>query len=327
MPRLLQLLAEGAVSMAHIRVATDQTMTLDDQAVTAVQDRVLARAAEQSPGAFRTAVRRAVLTVAAPSIDTQRIENLTQRRVCLRPGGTGTTELWALLPDEGAAALMSAIQALPCAAKHDPADDRTADQRRADALVQLGLDALTGQPSTALARRPRLRPAVQVSIALSTLLHLDNQPGELAGIGAITATHARQLAHDPTGTWRRLLTDPQGHLHNYGRSTYRPPAPLTQHIHARDRTCRFPHCTRPATRSDIDHTTPWTNGGTTTATNLTTLCPRHHHLRHDTTWTYQRTTPTGTTWTTPTGTTHTTPHATYPPDTTTSSGTDPPPPF
>ena len=37
----------------------------------------------------------------------------------LRPGGDGTSELWALLPDEGAAAVMAAITAL--AERHDRA--------------------------------------------------------------------------------------------------------------------------------------------------------------------------------------------------------------
>ena len=78
---------------------------------------------------------------------------------------------------------------------------------------------------------------------------LDEQPGELAGIGPIPATLARTLAADPSGTWRRLVTDPLGQLIDYGRSTYRPPPPLARHVIARDRTCRFPHCTRTADRS------------------------------------------------------------------------------
>jgi hypothetical protein len=42
----------------------------------------------------------------------------------------------------------------------------------------------------------------------------------------ITAQHARDLAADPTGTWRRLLTDPIfGQVIDYGTTRYRPPRP------------------------------------------------------------------------------------------------------
>jgi hypothetical protein len=341
-PRLLAMLAAGRMTMGHLRVVLDQTVRFDDDVVRGVEDRVLDQAGNQSVTAFRATVRRAVLVVARPSLEQQRAANVADRRVCLRRAGEGTSELWALLPEQGAAALMSALTGLAERraghgngndAGNDAGDDagddeRTADQRRADALVQLGLDALTGQPSRILPRRQRLRAAVQVTVALSTLLGDDEQPGELSGIGPIPATLARHLAHDTTGTWRRLITDPTGRLIDYGRTTYRPPAALAEHVTARDRTCRFPHCTRSAERSDLDHTIPWAAGGRTNAPNLTTLCPRHHHLRHETDWTYTRRANGDTEWRTHTGATYTTPAATYPIDTTPPDTSDPdPPPF
>jgi Domain of unknown function (DUF222)/HNH endonuclease len=171
-------------------------------------------------------------------------------------------------------------------------------------------------------------------VALSTLLQLDEQPGELAGHGPIPAALARRLAADPTGTWRRLVTDQHGRLLDYGRQTYRPPKDLTDHLRARDRTCRFPHCTRTAARSELDHLTPWADGGSTNAGNLHVLCARHHHLKHETPWQVRRTPDGDTHWTSPTGRHYRTPAATYPVDTTTDTTTatttadpDPPPPF
>jgi hypothetical protein len=321
LPGVLELLGAGQISAGHVRVLTEATMGLDVATAAAVTGRVLTRAPEQAVGPFRAAVRRAVLTVTAASTEEQRRANVADRRVCLRPAGEGTSELWALLPTEGATALISAVNAL--AQRPSPQDERSADQRRADALVQLGLDALAGEHSHTLPRAQRLRPAVQVSVALSTLLELDEQPAELSGTATpptpISAALARRLAGDPSGTWRRILTDPHGRLLDYGRSTYRPPAELTRHIQARDRTCRFPHCTRTAQHCDLDHTTAWADGGTTTDTNLLTLCPRHHHLRHDTAWTYTRHADDTVTWTTPTGHTHTRPPDPYPIDTTTTT--------
>ncbi|MFB2599680.1 HNH endonuclease signature motif containing protein [Herbiconiux sp. P17] len=54
-----------------------------------------------------------------------------------------------------------------------------------------------------------------------------------------------------------------------------------------DQTCRFPGCSRRANRCELDHTQDWAHGGTTHPENLTYLCSRHHHLKHDTGWTVQ----------------------------------------
>lgn len=79
-------------------------------------------------------------------------------------------------------------------------DDRTMDQRRADALADFG----RGEVS------PRSGPGVEVLVSLSTRLGIEEQAGELKGVGPVPADVARRLADDPTGTWRRLLTDPAG---------------------------------------------------------------------------------------------------------------------
>lgn len=50
------------------------------------------------------------------------------------------------------------------------------------------------------AHRPPSRTEVRVTVALSTLLGLDDAPADLAGYGPITAEAARALARD--GTWR-----------------------------------------------------------------------------------------------------------------------------
>jgi hypothetical protein len=78
--------------------------------------------------------------------------------------------------------------------------------------VQLALNTLHGSVSDELPREHGLRPSVQVIVALSTLLGLDEQPGELAGSGPIPAAVARRIAADETGTRRRLLPDERGHL-------------------------------------------------------------------------------------------------------------------
>ena len=217
--------------------------------------------------------------------------------MCFTPRPDGMSELWALLPAEGAAAIEAAVDALASVTSAD--DPRTLDQRRADALVDLGVAALH---DPALPCQHGLRPNVQVTVALSTLLGLDEQPGELAGHGPIPASVARHLAGDETGTWRRLVTDPlTGALLEYGRTTYRPPRDLADFVTARDGTCRFPGCQRDARRGDLDHTVPWEAGGSTGPHNLTALCRRHHVMKHQAGWSYTNRPDGSTSWTSPTG--------------------------
>ena len=103
------------------------------------------------------------------------------------------------------------------------------------------------------------------------------------------------------GTWRRLVTDPaSGTVVDVGRTRYRPPAGLADLVRARDRACVFPTCQTPAERCDIDHLTAWSQGGTTSLNNLTTLCQAHHRLKHTPGWTLTRDQATGTlSWHTP----------------------------
>nr|WP_300338492.1 HNH endonuclease signature motif containing protein [Actinomyces sp.] len=91
------------------------------------------------------------------------------------------------------------------------------------------------------------------------------------------------------GTWRRLLTDPvTGVVLDVGRTRYRPPASLADAVRARDLTCTLPGCQVPAARCDIDHIQPWSEGGTTSLDNLTTLCEVHHRLKHTPGWSLTR---------------------------------------
>ena len=126
-----------------------------------------------------------------------------------------------------------------------------------------------------LNRRP---VTINVTIDLPTLLNMAENPGQLSGYGPIPASLARELAAD--GNWKRFITDPtSGELLDIGRKSYRPSQHLVDFLIARDRTCRFPGCRYPAHRSDIDHVTPWDDGGKTTPQNLGSLCRRHHRLK------------------------------------------------
>ena len=155
-------------------------------------------------------------------------------------------------------------------------------------------------------RVPKVR--IDVTVALSTLLGLDDQPGQLAGFGPIPAEQARALAAG--GIWRRLVTDPlSGAVLDVGRTRYRPPQPLAEHVLARDGVCAAPGCTVPAHRCDLDHTTEYhavpANGspvrGKTSADNLGPLSSWCHRLKTDGGFTLRQVSPGVFEWHTPAG--------------------------
>jgi hypothetical protein len=192
----------------------------------------------------------------------------------------------------------------------DSADARTADQLRVDVLAQLAWSSLEsghlggrcGQDGVRLGKRHRRAATVNVTVPVSTLIGLDDAPGELEGYGPIPASAARRIAAH--GTWRRLLTDPaSGALLDYGTTRYTPPPELVDHLIARDRTCRFPTCSQPARRTQIDHTiAAGSNGWSTSDRNCGPLCGGgcHNGKTHGG-WRLEQPEPGRYVWTAPTG--------------------------
>ncbi len=319
LPDTLSALEAGTVSIAHAHYLYESVLTLGDADAAAVQAAALPFAVGRDLAAFRRKVRREVVRLDPRTMEQRLDAAIDRRRVWSRPEPDGMTMFGACLPATHAAEIMAAIDFR--ATEYGPDDPRTIDQRRADALRELvrAGTALSACANCGTHPGPA-RPAVQVTVALSTLLGIDDEPGELAGHGAIPAALARRVAADPAGTWRRLVTDPMGRLVEYGRRTYRPPADLRRHVIARDLTCRFPTCHRPAHRCELDHVVPWGIGGTTDAANLIALCARHHHAKHEAGWRLRRLPNGSIEWTSPTGHTYLVPAATYPIDTTARAG-------
>ncbi|GAA1737796.1 hypothetical protein GCM10009809_36120 [Isoptericola hypogeus] len=169
-----------------------------------------------------------------------------------------------------------------------PGDPRSDERPGAAPVDDLGLgdpllELLCRQSALATLARS-IRPQVHVTVPVLTLLGCSEVPATLDGRTPIDAETARRLAA-LAPSFRRILTHPEtGVVLSVGRSTYAVPADLKALVAVRDRTCRFPGCTRPAAGTDLDHTVAWADGGTTAAVNLAHLCRRHHVAKHQTRW-------------------------------------------
>jgi hypothetical protein len=201
----------------------------------------------------------------------------------------------------------------------DPATNSTGDSTRDRADTDADTDDGTGgrcgrggrcgvggnraerRRARRMARRRGRAATVNVTVPITTLLGLDRRPAELEGYGPITAEAAGRIAAH--GVWRRLLTDPAtGAVLDYGTSRYSAPADLLDHVHARDVSCRFPTCSRPARLCQFDHTIPASAPGWTTSDrNGGPLNAGCHNSKTHAGWRLEQPEPGRFVWTAPTG--------------------------
>jgi hypothetical protein len=147
------------------------------------------------------------------------------------------------------------------------------------------VDAITGNPTgrpPKLIRRPRTI-RIGVVVPLSSLLGNTDTPAELADrSGLIPGEMLRQQIADAIDSnngdavlFTRLLTDDGGRLLDTTELGRYPSTRLAEAIKIRAGTCRFPTCTVPADRCDLDHHQPHPHGPTS-GSNQDPFCRRHH---------------------------------------------------
>ncbi|HEX2894707.1 MAG TPA: HNH endonuclease [Marmoricola sp.] len=117
---------------------------------------------------------------------------------------------------------------------------------------------------------------------------------ENAGGQLLTAEQVAQWCRVSAGstTAPRVTVKPVIDLSESIRCTgYQPSDRLVEQIRQRDRECVFPWCHRPARGCQIDHITPWDQGGPTVTWNLACLCVKHHRLKTHGKWSYSMVAP------------------------------------
>jgi hypothetical protein len=327
LPNTCSALATGEISPAHATVIAKETAAairdgLPESAIFEIEERAIAHAEFHTPGQVANQVRTSIARLAPESFEESVARARDTRKVSCYTEADGLSTIVAILPAADAQIVMNSIESFIRAANAEihletsagegadsnsdtkTVDTRSADMKRADALTAIASAYLATSSEIVT---PHRRPiSVNVTIDLPTLLGLAENPGQLAGYGAIPASVARELAAD--GKWKRFITDPQtGNLLDYGRQSYEPPQALIDFLIARDRTCRFPGCRRSAALSDIDHAKSWETGGHTSPDNLGALCRRHHRLKTHDGWKVESREDGSCTWTSPLGKIYLTP--------------------
>ncbi|ALG12540.1 HNH endonuclease signature motif containing protein [Kibdelosporangium phytohabitans] len=268
LPATVSALTEGELDIMRAKAVHDYTADLDDDQAAQVEKRVLSGGKRDNLTRFKHALNREVIRADPRGAEKRRLSAKCRRDVTRwhRPDGTSTVTV-TLQPHEAELT----YQHIDELARRAGGPRRNLGQARADVFV----DLLQGKDN------PRPPVSLHVMVPMTTLMGLNQEPGEISGIGPITADYARELAHH--ATWRRILTDPAGQVMEVSRRRFASPA-LRRHLQVRDRTCRQPGCTVPALRCEADHSTTYALGGATGVGNLAMLCKRHNLMRQRASW-------------------------------------------
>ena len=200
-------------------------------------------------------------------------------------------------PDAGA----SVITVLDRLSPPDPADSpegpRSLPQRRADALVDLCHQSLTGTNHTTGdcdvdGETPPAAPVtMNVVVDIATLTGSGNdRPADarcdVERVGPVGRSTLQRLGCG--AGFSRVIMDGPTLVLDLGRSRRLASGSQRRALLIRDRGCVFDGCGRPGRWCDVHHLDWWLRGGLTDLGRMVLLCRRHHVLCHETGWTIHR---------------------------------------
>jgi hypothetical protein len=199
-----------------------------------------------------------------------------QRRwLQLRQTWSGSYHLEGELDPEGGTLLKTALQSLLGPRRGD--DDRSADQRRADALAELARQRLDQGD---LPASGGARPHLAMTADLATLrLVPGSQAAELDWGLPVAGESARRIACDAEIT--PIVLDAAGDPMHVGRSRRTTPPRLRKALNVRDRHCIVRGCEMPPQFCDAHHLRSWLDGGETNLEGLVLICRTHHMDVHE----------------------------------------------
>ncbi|MDQ1589344.1 MAG: hypothetical protein QOJ77_2509, partial [Microbacteriaceae bacterium] len=282
LPDTLAALVAGEISYRHAQIMVDHTRALDTAALRALEAGALPFARNLTASKFERKIRSLRERANPETIRERHVRAVTDREIVFDPGQDGMAWLSAYLPAAEALGAYNRVSEL-AATLQCPGEERTLTQLRADVFRDLLIDGEAGDQASGVTAK------VFVTVPVLTLLDRDELlghelPATLDGYGPIDADTARTLAGHAS-SFIRLLTHPEtGAVLSVGRDSYRVPQDLKNWLQIRDATCRFPGCSRHASRCEIDHTHDWAHDGQTRHDNLAHLCKSHHILKHKSDW-------------------------------------------
>jgi hypothetical protein len=301
LPQLAKAFAAGEITLEHAAAVAQLVAQVGVQAVADYESILLDLARQVPPGKLRIACGHLRQLLPAQAGDDETARQWRSRHLTAARTVDGAVHLQGLLDAANGEVVLAALGAAMPAP--DEGEQRSAAQRRADALVDVCAGWLAaGQAPTS----GGIRPQVQVTVSLAALQTEPPQPaqparslsggspalsprggslGELLGDvpvlasgQPVSAEQARRLACD-AGVVPVVLGGDSEPL-DIGQASRVVPVGMRRALQARDGGCRFPGCDRPAPWCDAHHLIHWADGGPTSLDNLILTCRHHHTLLH-----------------------------------------------
>jgi hypothetical protein len=218
LPGTARALADGELSYLHAAALTRATQHLPAATTTAAEPVLLEAARRLDPPRLRKVVGHLADVADPQAAEQQALRRHERRWLWLSPTFAGMVAIDGLLDPEAGETLLTALE--PLARPSTADDDRSATQRRADALTELARRALEGGR---LPKTGGVRPQVTVTIELASLLGQPGLPGAEGGwVGPLPAETARRLACDAAVT-RVLVTRHHRDHHRDGHPEHHHP--------------------------------------------------------------------------------------------------------
>jgi hypothetical protein len=281
-------LAAGVLNVEQARVITAAVESVPVEVKAKAETHLIAEAAAFGPKELGRLAER-IVEVVAPDVADKLVDSQlerAERRAYLDREftvtdlpGTNRVRLHGFLDREDAAHLRAALDPLtrPQSTKDVP-DDRTAGQRRADALIEISRLVLTCRK---LPRDGGERPQVVVTMDLDKL-QTQTAAATLDDGGQLSPTALRRLACDAHVI--PAILNGKGQVLDVGRERRLFTGSLRRALVLRDKGCAFPGCDRPPRWTEAHHAIHWLDWGVTAVHNGVLLCRWHHRLIHRGDW-------------------------------------------
>jgi len=258
----------GQIGIEHAHEIARATADLGAQAET----ELLAVAGGKDPAELRNAAREIRHRVDADGMAATAMAQHRKRRLRLYDLPDGMVGVEGALPPEGGAALritLDSIIGVP-----PKGDDRTDQQRKADALTQLCRRQLdSGTLPSKGGRKPHL----------TVVMLAETGAARLEGYGPICSETAKRLMCDSSASV--LTVDRKGVALDLGRAQRLASPPQRRASEVRYPTCVGPGCNWEFRFCELHHLDEWSAGGSTKVDRMVPLCTvTHHPLVHEGRW-------------------------------------------
>jgi len=264
----IEAVQQGDISFEHALLIARQVSDLPEATALQAQAELLPAAAKSDPRELRKLGMEIRHREDPEGVARQNYRQHEKRRLRLFDHADGMLGLEGALPAPEGMKLRLCLESLiGIPAK---GDERSQDQRQADALIELCGRAIgSGQLPRQAGRRPQLSVIVRTEGGAEV-------SAELEGVGPISlGTLARLRGQDHVE--RKQKFDGRGVTLNFGRARRCHSENQRLEISTRHSRCVVRSCNVPIRDCEIHHSVPVAEGGETDARTGVPLCRRKHH--------------------------------------------------